>query len=173
MECKPCSPEEFIEDVVGFAMAVGKAAADDMDSEVLVKFGGRQGQVLEVLHHLVSWERDASLEVSICEAFLAFLKHSVGPCEDGGDEDEDLGLGVGLVDRLSQDLDDLLGFLEVSAAEQVNDDLVASEDTLGECLGLLLDVKHHDGGAWDRNCFLVSLNQGSHEFVRFLGLTDD
>lgn len=101
------------------------------------------------------------------------IEHSVGPGEDRGDEDEDLGLGVRFVDWLSQDLDDLLSLLEISSTEQVDDDSVASEHTLGECLGLLLDVEHNDGRAWHWYCLLIPLNDCAHELVRLLLLADN
>ena len=77
------------------------------------------------------------------------------------------------VDWLSQDLDDLLGFFEISTAQQVNDDLVTPQYALSECLWLLLDVEYSYGRAWNWDCVFIFLNKCSHEFVRFSCLVDD
>ena len=154
-------------------MAVWKTTAHDVNSQILVEFRGCQGQILKMLDHLVSWERDALLEISVSEALLTIFKLCVGPGEDRGDEDKDLLLGVHFVDRLSQDLDNLLSFFKISATQQVDDNLIAPQYTLSECLWLLLDVKHGDGRAGDWDCAFILLNECTHEFVRLLCLVDD
>ena len=77
------------------------------------------------------------------------------------------------MDWLSQNLDDLLGFFEISATKQVNNDLIAPEHALCECLWLLFDIEHLNRSAGYGNCILIFLNQGSHEFVSLLCRIDD
>ena len=82
VEGEPRPPEELIEDVVSFTMAVGQATAHDMYTEILVEFCGGDGQVLDMLHHLESWEGHSLLEIFISEVALAFRELCVRPGED-------------------------------------------------------------------------------------------
>ena len=49
-----------------------------------------------------------------------------------------------LVERLSQDLDNLLSLIEVSTAEKVDHDTVSAEDALAECLWLASGIQDLD-----------------------------
>ena len=82
MEGEPRPPEELVEDVVGFSMAERQAAAHDMHTEILVEFCGRDGQVLDMLNHLESWEGHTPLVIFISEVALAISELGVCPGED-------------------------------------------------------------------------------------------
>ena len=63
-------------------MAIRQAAAHDMYTEILVEFRGGDGQVLNMLNHLESWEGHTPLEIFISKVALAFRELSVGPGKD-------------------------------------------------------------------------------------------
>ena len=81
-------------------MTVGESTANDTDLNILVKFGGCHGEVLQVLDHLEARERHTPLEISVSKFFcLATL--GVGPGKNGRDDDKNLLLLLMLVQRLS------------------------------------------------------------------------
>lgn len=119
----PSAPEEFIKAVVSLTVSINQAAANDVDSELLVEFRRAHRQVFNVLRLLEPRERYAFAEVSISECTSAFL--SVSPGRNGRDDDQGLVLEVLIGPWLTKDLDDLLGFFQVSAALKVDDEDVA------------------------------------------------
>ena len=73
-----------------------------------------------------------------------------------------------LVERLSQDLDDLFSLIEVSTAEKVDHDTVSAEDALAECLWLASGIQDLDLLVWRWDDICILLNHGSRELMRFL-----
>ena len=79
-----------------------------------------------MLDHLVPWEWHSALEVSVGQWGVRAPKVSVGPGKYWRDNDKCLLLVLVLVERLSQDLDDLLSLIEISAAEKIDHDAVSA-----------------------------------------------
>ena len=79
MKREPCPPEELIEDIVGLSISVWQSTAENVHFEVLVEFGGGDGEVLKVLHLLVSWEWDTTLEGLVVQDLSFALKWSASP----------------------------------------------------------------------------------------------
>ena len=119
-----------------------------------------------MLHHLEPGVGNAVLEVLVSEDLRAL---AVGPGEDWGDHDEGLLLvGLMLVQWLSEDLNDLLSLVKISAADQVNDDLVGADDAFAEGLGLALAIEELDLLVGRGHSVHVLLDHCSIELVALL-----
>ena len=77
------------------------------------------------------------------------------------------------MDWLSKYLDNLLCLVKISATQEVNNDSIGSEHTLGESLRFLFYVKDSYCFAWDWNSVCVALNERSHEFICFFGVMNE
>ena len=172
MQRKPSPPEEFIENVVGLSMTVGKTTADDMDADVLIELAGSHGKVLKMLDHLVARVRHTALEVLITELRFAVGQRSVGPCENWRDNHERSLLALVLMKRLSEDLDNLLSLVKVGATDQVNDNMVSTDHRLAKGLGLFLVINDLDQLVRGRNDGCILLDHSACEFVALFAVTD-
>jgi hypothetical protein len=110
-----------------------------VNAEVLVALGGTHGEILKVLVGLELRHRSTSHEIGVVELSIS---RSLGPHLSSGDQNKSLGLGGNelLSRRLSEELDDQFGFIEVNSTQQVDDDGVTGEHTLSEGLRLLSDI---------------------------------
>ena len=76
-------------------------------------------------------------------------------------------MGLVLMKWLSQDLNYLLGLVEISATNQVNDDVVGAQNCLAEGLRLAVALNDLDLLVGRRNCVGVSRDDRTRELVRF------
>lgn len=129
---QPAASEEFIEHIVCLTVSIGQTTADHVDLQVLIELGGRHGEVLNCLDLLVLWEGNASGEVRVIKTVLAVTNLSACPREDGGEQDEDLLFVLLLLLVGPQDLDNLLGLVQVSPAQKIDDDDITANDRLSK-----------------------------------------
>ena len=79
-----------------------------------------------MLDHLEARVGHSALILVISQHFLAIVAGSICPGEDGRDDNESLLLILMLVERLTQDLNDLFGLVRVSATHQIKYDTVSA-----------------------------------------------
>ena len=96
-----------------------------------------------MLHDLEAWVRDALLVVFVGHD-LAISTGCGSPCEDWCDDKKRLSLSLMLVERLSENLNNFLSLIKVSAAHQINDNAVSTDDSLAESLWLALAIQDFD-----------------------------
>jgi len=148
-------------------MAVGKATADDANLDIVVEFDGGHCKVFQVLDHLVTGIRYTILVISIRQlGFIAAL--SVSPGEHRRDHDESLLLALMVVERLSQDLDNFLSLVKVSAAHEVDNDAVGADDALAKSLRLAIRVEQLDLLVWRWHNVCVLHDKRARELMRLL-----
>ena len=97
-----------------------------------------------MLHHLEAGVWHTALKVAVRKLRFAVSILGVGPSKDGRDHDEGLLFVLMLMKRLSQNLNNLLSFFEISAADQVDHYVLSSTDALAESLGLALTIDDLD-----------------------------
>ena len=93
-----------------------------------------------MLHHLEPRERHSALVILVCELILSFRRRSVGPSVHWRDNNKDCFLGLVLMERLSQDLNNFFGLIEISSTDKINQDAIGADNRLAKRFWLAMTV---------------------------------